>query len=107
MKEYKILIPTEVSEYIERLHYEKQTRDYVVHRILTSEKKYNEELFNDYNKQLVCINAEYEIAKSELSKLFIPKELKNHQISWVLNFSDHVLEITQHCDCEVVINEEV
>ena len=100
MKEKKnIEVSQEVTNYLQRLHFEVEARKDVIATLLDTHKlDENTDLlespvFLEYSKQLSQTKAEYELAKGELDK-FIPKDILDGKFDWNLNFATSQLEIT-------------
>ena len=101
MKKHYIKVPVEVSEYLERLHYETLAMEGIVTKILRGDITCDEEKFDKYHKDYLALHTEYQIAKQSLHKTFVPAVFGEHRASWEMDFANHTLVITQHCDCEV------
>lgn len=110
MKTYKCKIEEQVVTAIERLSYEYYTLQDNVAFLIDKHKDDPEflssEIFKKYQDDEINAKEKFEIAKSELEKALVPDTLKNHKISWNLDFPTRVFTITQQCDCEVELCEE-
>lgn len=99
-KVVKVLIETELSNYIEGLQYEINARENIIKSILTTEGiTINKELFNEYHKELADFKAEYEKAKEQLQLKYMPEEFKEHSVVWSLDFATCVVTFEKTCDC--------
>jgi hypothetical protein len=58
--------------------------------------------FLKYSEELSRIKAEYEIAKLEMEKTYIPTELYGkHMYNWNIDFVTNVMTIEVLCDCGI------
>jgi len=57
--------------------------------------------FVNYHKELSEKQAEYELAKTEMTKVYIPKDLDNY--NWNLDFGTHILTVDAPDDYELNI----
>lgn len=88
--ELNVAIAREMVDLIQGLQYEIATREKIVTNILTTPgMNVNKELFDSYQKELSSYAAQYELAKSNLEKIYMPEEFKklNTEINWRLDFT--------------------
>lgn len=105
MKIHEITIDQNTVNLLEALHYEVSSRKEVIHFMLTKpDPGFNKELFDHYNKEYAEFYAQYDMAKTELQKTYIPEELKSKNITWNLDFNSCTLTITEEdseeCNCK-------
>lgn len=103
----RINVNQETVNMIEALHYEVNSRREVIQFMLTKpDPGFNKELFDAYNKEYAEFYAQYDMAKMELQKQYIPEELVAKNASWNLDFGSCELTITvpeeedKVCKCE-------
>lgn len=107
MREIKIDINQELVNYIERLHFEVESRKDIIQRIIEAHANDSDAdvlmspAFKSYSKELADFVAEYEIAKNELQDNYVPKYLEGHKYNWELKFETKQLVISILCDCEI------
>lgn len=86
MREIIVNIDKKKAEYLERVNYELSFTKDIIQRIIESHPNdpeiINGTAFRHYQKQGAELQAEYNIAASEIENLYIPKELKGHRYSW-------------------------
>lgn len=107
MKTIEIEVPQEVVNQIERCQYEVNSRQGVIDRYL--EKHMNDTdgsaiesaPFQYFMSQLAAAEAELEITKNQMSEVYIPQALKEHQTEWIIDFSTGIMTVTILCDCEI------
>lgn len=108
----KIEVNQELVNYIQRLHFEKETRQEVIRTLIENHQNdidasvLESSAFKTYSEQLSATTMEYELAKQEMSNQFVPECLANHQYEWNLDFGANELRITVHCDCGIAAIEE-
>lgn len=110
MKEFKIEVNNDITDYLERLSYEISSRSDIITMLLENHKNDNDasvlesEAFKVYSKQLTSVRAEFELAKREFEDTCIPDVFKGHKYEWDLDYKTRMLTIKLLCDCEVVYN---
>ncbi len=102
MKKFKIDIDEQVVLTIQRLDFEVQAREFIVKSLMQSDIA-NYEIFKQYHSEYVDYFSQFEIAKSMITNKYIPNALKEHETSWNIDYASKTLEITQNCNCEVII----
>ena len=114
MKKIEINIAQETIDYLQRLNYEVFTREEVITKLIemhkddTDDSLFTSKPFLKYSEELSRVKAEYEIAKTEAEKLYIPKELYGkHEYKWSLDFSTNVMTIDILCDCGIAALEHI
>ena len=108
MKTIKVNVTQETINYLQRLNYEVFTREEIITKLLEMHKDDNDDSlftskpFLKYSEELSRVKAEYELAKVELEKLYIPIELYGkHQYNWTVDFSTNIMTIDVLCDCGI------
>lgn len=102
MKKHFIDIPPYVSEYIEKLYYEKKSYEDILSKILIDKISCPNNFFKEYHHNYTLVSMEYQAAYTQLTHMYIDKKFNDHQASWALDFSTHMITITQFCNCEVL-----
>ena len=107
MKEFKIEVNTDITEYMERLSYEISARQDIITMLLENHK-YDKDVavleskaFKIYSEQLGELKAEFELVKNQFAEIIIPDVFKNHEYEWLLDYKTHTLTIKLLCNCEV------
>lgn len=105
MKQYKCEIEASVVSALERLSFEYETRKDNVAFLLENHADdpgfLESALFQKYQQEEFEAKKAFETAKQEFQSAYVPSELREHKISWSLDYQTKILTITQHCDCEV------
>ncbi len=105
MKQYKCEIEANVVSALERLSYEYETRKDNVTFLLENHADdpgfLDSAVFQKYQQEEFDAKKAFETAKKEFQNAYVPSELREHKISWSLDYQTKVLTITQQCDCEV------
>lgn len=114
MKKLEINVNQETINYLQRLNYEVYTREEIIAKLLETHKDdaddslFVSKPFLKYSEELSRVKAEYEMAKLEAEKLFIPKELYGqHQYNWNIDFVTNVMTVEVFCDCGIKILEDL
>lgn len=101
-------IPQETIDYLQRLNYEVFTREEIITKLLEMHKDdeddslFTSKPFLKYSEELSRVKAEYEMAKLEAEKIYIPKELYGqHQYSWNIDFITNVMTVEVLCECGI------
>lgn len=103
----EIVVPTEVSEALERCQYELNARESVIDRLFEKHKDDTDSSivesapFKHFMSELASTKAEYEMLMDRVSKELVPEYLRDHTIQWTLDFYTHILSITVSCDCPI------
>lgn len=111
MKEFKIEIKREISEYLERLSFEISSRSDIITMLIENHRNDNDasvlssEAFKAYSEQLTSAKAAFEIAKREFEDTQIPDVFKDHKYEWSLDYKTRILTIKLLCNCEVDYEE--
>lgn len=108
MKKIEINVPQEMVDYLQRLNYEVFTREEVITKLIEMHKNdiddslFTSKPFLKYSEELSRIKAEFELAKAEAEKLYVPKELYGkHLYNWTIDFSTNVMNIEVQCECGI------
>jgi len=108
MKKIEINIEQEMINYLQRLNFEVQSREEVITKLIEIHKDdiddslFTSKPFLKYSEELSRVKAEYEIAKLEVEKMYIPVELYGkHQYNWNINFHTCVMTLEILCQCGV------
>lgn len=99
MRKIEIKIKQEVIDYLQRLHFEVESRKDIIQRIIEAHA-YDENtdildsrVFKKYDRELSELKAEYELAKLEVTKEYVPDEFKETNIIWNIDFQTAVMTI--------------
>lgn len=99
MRKIEIKIKQEVIDYLQRLHFEVEARKDIIQRIIEAHA-YDEntdildsKAFKKYDRELSEMKAEYELAKQEVTKEYVPDEFKGANIIWNIDFQTAVMTI--------------
>ena len=113
MKTIKVNIEQEMINYIQRLQFEVKTREEVIAKLIESHKNdaddslFVSKPFLKYSEELSRINAEFEVAKIEVEKLYVPEILYGkHQYNWAIDFQTNEMTIDVLCECGIKALEE-
>lgn len=89
----KIQIEAELSNYIESLHYD---RNSIQELLLMAAKQglKDTDAYNAWMKDYLGKSKEYEIAKATLERVFIIPAVGNAAVDWVLDFSTATVTVT-------------
>lgn len=89
----KIQIEAELSNYIESLHYD---RNSIQELLLMASKQglKDTDAYNAWMKDYLGKSKEYEIAKAALEREFIIPAVGNAAVDWVLDFSTATVTVT-------------
>ena len=89
----KIQIEAELSNYIESLHYD---RNSIQELLLMAAKQglKDTDAYNAWMKDYLGQSKEYEIAKATLEREFIIPAVGNAAVDWVLDFSTATVTVT-------------
>lgn len=89
----KIQIEAELSNYIESLHYD---RNSIQELLLMAAKQglKDTDAYNAWMKDYLGKSKEYEIAKATLKREFIIPAVGNAAVDWVLDFSTATVTVT-------------
>lgn len=108
MKKLEIYVTQEMIDYLQRLNFEVQTRQEIITKLIEMHKDdaddslFVSKPFLKYSEELSRVRAEYELAKSEVEKLYVPKKLYGqHQYNWSVDFSTNVMTIEVLCECGI------
>jgi hypothetical protein len=90
----KITISKDLSEYIERLQFEKMARENLC-TFLIRQDLLNTESFQKYHQEYIELTAEYELAKNELENTYVKPMIQGDKTyTWELDFKTY--EVTIH-----------
>lgn len=106
-KVVKKKVDEKLVSYLERLSYEyEMCKDNVLY-LINSHKDdaqfLDSDVFKYYEEKQLASKYAFENGKREFAKKVIPEELEGHKINWEIDFASHILQITQLCDCEVLL----
>lgn len=108
MKKIEVIVEQEMINYLQRLNFEVYTREEIITKLLETHKDdvddslFTSKPFLKYSEELSRIKAEYEIAKLEAEKIYIPNELYGqHQYNWSIDFTTNVMTIDVLCECGI------
>lgn len=107
MRKFTIELPTQVSEELERASMEVNARQAVIDRFLerhiddSDGSAIDSKPFQYFMSLLAQSEAEFNMAKDEVTREYIPAFLENHEAEWSLDFSSHIMTITVKCDCDI------
>ena len=87
----EVVIPKEMSNYIEGLMYEVNARKNLVAFCIERNIDTNSEIFQRYHKEYVDFTAQYELAKKEMEKEYIVNKYPN--CNWKLDFATHTVSV--------------
>jgi len=114
MKKIKISVTQDMVNYLQRLNYEVFTREEIITKLLemhkddTDDSLFVSKPFLKYSEELSRIKAEYEMAKLEVEKLYVPEELYGkHQYNWSVDFTTNIMTIDVLCECGIAALENV
>lgn len=114
MRQIKIDITQEMINYLQRLNFEVQTREEIITKLLEIHKDdsddslFTSKPFLKYSEELSRVKAEYELAKLEVEKLYIPKVLYGkHQYNWNIDFSTNEMTVDVICECGIKALDEM
>lgn len=114
MKKIEINVTQEMVDYLQRLNYEVFTREEIITKLIemhkndTDDSLFVSKPFLKYSEELSRVKAEYEIAKLEAEKLYVPAELYGkHQYNWSVDFTTNIMTIEVLCECGIAALESV
>ena len=106
MKQIKINLTQETINYLQRLNYEVQTREEIITKLIEMHKDDSDDSlfvskpFLKYSEELSRVKAEYELAKTEAERLYVPKVLYGqHEYNWNIDFVTNEMIINVLCEC--------
>lgn len=112
MKTITVTVNQELVDYIERLSYEEASYKDIIMTLLEAHKgdtdgsAIDNPVFKAYQEKYAKAKSEYELAKTQITKEYIPECIIDHKYDWNLDFSTNELTITVYCDCGVAALEE-
>ena len=114
MKKIEINVTQEMVNYLQRLNYEVFTREEIITKLIemhkndTDDSLFVSKPFLKYSEELSRVKAEYEIAKLEAEKLYVPEVLYGkHQYNWSVDFTTNIMTIDVLCECGIEALESV
>lgn len=114
MKTIQINVTQETINYLQRLSFEVFTREEIITKLIEIHKDDNDDSlftskpFLKYSEELSRIKAEYELAKVEAEKLYIPKALYGqHEYKWSIDFATNIMTVEVFCECGIKILESI
>lgn len=107
MQNMKIKIPEEVSNYLEGLTYECNSKrmnvEFMIRCNKNDESFLNSPAFKKYEKEQSLKEAEFEAAKRKMVTDYFPEELKDANANWYLDFDTQEVIVTLNnnstCKC--------
>ncbi len=92
-----IKVTDELSNYLERLSREVEGSKDIISFMIENNKNINTDAFKAYKKEFDEVYAEFDLAKQDVQKKYVPAELvdkdKEHT-SWSLDYATHDITIT-------------
>ena len=108
MRKLEINVTQEMVNYLQRLNFEIQTREEIITKLIemhkddTDDSLFVSKPFLKYSEELSRVKAEYEMAKVEVEKLYVPATLYGqHQYNWSVDFSTNIMTIEVLCECGI------
>lgn len=108
MKKIDINVTQETINYLQRLSFEIETRKEVIAKLIEMHKDdiddslFVSKPFLKYSEELSRVKAEYELAKTEAEKLYVPEVLYGqHEYNWSIDFATNVMTIDVLCECGI------
>lgn len=112
MKKIEINVTQEMVNYLQRLNYEVFTREEIITKLIEMHKNdaddslFISKPFLKYSEELSRVKAEYEMAKLEVEKLYVPEVLYGkHQYNWNVDFITNIMTIDVLCECGIAALE--
>lgn len=111
-KQIKLNVSQETVNYLQRLNFEVMTRTEVITKLLEIHKDdiddslFVSKPFLKYSEELSRVKAEYELAKVEVEKTYVPEVLHGHTFNWNVDFQTNEMTIDVLCECGVKALEE-
>ena len=108
----KVEVNQEMVNYVERLSYEESSYKDIITTMLEMHKgdpdgsAIDNPVFKAYQEKYAKAKAEYEMAKQQITRDFVPECLQDHQTDWNLDYATCELTITVYCDCGKAALEE-
>lgn len=99
MKIIKVEIKQEMIDYLQRLHFELEAHQDVIQRIIEGHSAdqnadiLESAVFKKYSKNISEIKAEYELAKQEVTSVYVPDEYKGKDAKWNIDFQTRTMTI--------------
>lgn len=99
METVKVKINQDTINYLQRLHFEVESRQDVIQRIIEAHMKddnadiLESKVLKKYSEELSELKAEYEIAKQQVTEQYVPSELKSDMYFWNIDFQAGVMSI--------------
>lgn len=108
MKNIKINVAQDMVDYLQRLNFEVFTREEVITKLIEMHKDDADDSlfvsrpFLKYSEELSRLKAEYELAKLEVEKIYVPTELYGkHQYNWSIDFTTNTMNVDILCECGI------
>ena len=92
-----IKVSEELSNYLERLSREVEGSKDIISFMIENNKNINTDAFKSYKKEFDEVYAEFDLAKQDVQKKFVPTALTDadaEHTSWSLDYATHDLTIT-------------
>lgn len=86
-------IDIEMSENLERLHYESESYKAIISYILSNDMDISNDTFKHYQEEFTEINKKYNQAKDDLTINYVKKDYPD-AIVWNMDFVNHIVNIT-------------
>lgn len=97
----KIKVNQETVNYLQRLHFEVEGRADILQRIIEAHAMdedttvIDSKPFARYQKEYSELKTEYELAKQEMAKKFLPDELAGKNVPWTLDFATGIMVVNR------------
>lgn len=105
MRKIVVNIDAEKANNLERINLELNLVKDVIQRIIESHPNdadiINSATFNSYQKRGVDLQNEYSIASREIEDLYIPEQVKGHEVNWTIPNNSTEMTINILCNCEI------
>lgn len=89
-KRIEIQVSQQTVNYIQGVSFEVSSRQSLLATI-GSINGVTSASFREYQKEYFAFDAEYQLIKERLQEIYIPAELRNHELTWSLDFQRQVL----------------
>jgi hypothetical protein len=89
-KRIEIKVSQETVDYIQGISFEVSSRQSLLATLATV-NGVTSASFKEYQKEYFAFDAEYQLIKDRLQEIYIPAELRQHELTWNLDFQRGVL----------------
>lgn len=107
MMQFTLEIPQETVNELQRASVEINARQSVIDRFLekhlddSNGNAIDSKPFQHFMSLLAEAEAEFEMAKDAVTQEYIPSFLQNHDVEWLLDYSNNTMTVTIKCDCDI------